>query len=329
MTEVKTAYQLIENEMTTMEELARESLSGVDSFVGEVVRYSIQLSGKRLRPMLLFLAGRAIGNTVLLDNKHVQTAAAIEFVHTASLIHDDILDGASIRRHCATINVRWNVQIGVLAGDLLLTRALELMARNGELHGFRRLAEACRKTCEGELRQLGSVNRFDMTPDEYYEMIAGKTAPLLACSAELGAYYSGADNETTERFRIFGHKLGLAFQIVDDVLDMIGETGTAGKTLRTDLINRKPTLPLILYLKAADSADRTETLNRICRNDFDELSAQEMVLRFCESGAVVLAKQEAERLINEAIALLSGFNGNTQAIAALISVAQFVVNRDN
>ncbi|MDR2438464.1 MAG: polyprenyl synthetase family protein [Planctomycetaceae bacterium] len=329
MYEVKTAYQLIESEMATMEALAHESLSGIDPFVGEVVRYSIQLSGKRLRPMLLFLAGRAIGNTVLLDNKHVQTATAIEFVHTASLIHDDILDGASIRRHCATINVRWNVQIGVLAGDFLLTKALELMARNGELHGFRRLAEACRKTCEGELRQLGSVDRFDMTPDEYYEMIAGKTAPLLACSAELGAYYSGADNEITERFRIFGHKLGLAFQIVDDVLDMIGETGTAGKTLRTDLINRKPTLPLILYLKTADSADRTETLNRICRNDFDELSAQEMVLRFCESGAVVLAKQEAERLINEAVALLSGFNGNTQAIAALISVAQFVVNRNN
>ncbi|MDR1271205.1 MAG: polyprenyl synthetase family protein [Planctomycetaceae bacterium] len=329
MHEVKAAYQLIENEMTTMEELARESLSGVDPFVGEVVRYSIQFSGKRLRPVLLFLAGRAIGNTVLLDRKHVQTAAAIEFVHTASLIHDDILDGATIRRHCATINVRWNVQIGVLAGDLLLTKALELMARNGELHGFRRLAEACRKTCEGELRQLGTVNCFDMTPDEYYEMIAGKTAPLLACSSELGAYYSGADNETMERFRIFGHKLGLAFQIVDDVLDMVGETGTAGKTLRTDLINRKPTLPLILYLKTAGSADRMETLNRICRNDFDEISAQEMVSRFCESGAVMLAKQEAERLINEAVSLLSGFNGNDQAIAALISVAQFVVNRNN
>ncbi|MDR0391720.1 MAG: polyprenyl synthetase family protein [Planctomycetaceae bacterium] len=312
-----------------MEALARESLSGIDPFVGEVVRYSIQFSGKRLRPVLLFLAGRAIGNSALPDSKHVQTAAAIEFVHTASLIHDDILDGSSIRRHCATVNVRWNVQIGVLAGDLLLTKALELMTRNGELHGFQRLTEACRKTCEGELRQLGTVNRFDMTPDDYFEMIAGKTAPLLACSSELGAYYSGADNETMERFRIFGHKLGLAFQIVDDVLDMVGETETAGKTLRTDLINRKPTLPLILYLKTANSADRTETLNRICRNDFDEISAQELVARFCESGAVMLAKQEAERLINEAVGLLSGFNGNDQAIAALISVARFVVSRNN
>jgi octaprenyl-diphosphate synthase len=326
MHEVEAAYQLIANEMSTMEELARETLSGVDPFVGEVVRYSIQFSGKRLRPVLLFLSGRAAGSS---NGQHIQAAAAIEFVHTASLIHDDILDGASIRRHCATVNVRWNVQIGVLAGDLLLTKALELMAQNGELHGLHRLAEACRKTCEGELRQLGTINRFDMTTEEYYEMIAGKTAPLLACSAELGAYYSGADNATVERFRIFGHKLGLAFQVVDDVLDMIGETETAGKTLRTDLINRKPTLPLILYLKTVGSADRAETLNRICRNDFDEVSAQELVTRFCESGAVGLAKQEAERLISEAIGLLSGFNGNTQAITALISIARFVVDRNN
>ncbi|MDR2706252.1 MAG: polyprenyl synthetase family protein [Planctomycetaceae bacterium] len=323
---MQAAYQMISNEMSTMEELARETLSGIDPFVGEVVRYSIQYSGKRLRPVLLFLSGRATGFS---NGKHVQTATAIEFVHTASLIHDDILDGASIRRHCATVNVRWNVQIGVLAGDLLLTKALELMARNEELHGFCRLAEACRKTCEGELRQLGTINRFDMTTEEYYEMIAGKTAPLLACSAELGAYYSGADNATAERFRIFGHKLGLAFQVVDDVLDMIGETGTAGKTLRTDLINRKPTLPLILYLKTVGSADRAETLNRICRNDFDEAAAQELVTRFCESGAVTLAKQEAERLINEAVGSLAGFNGNAQAIAALTSVAQFVINRNN
>ncbi|MDR1964299.1 MAG: polyprenyl synthetase family protein [Planctomycetaceae bacterium] len=323
---VEDAYRLIKSEMTTMEELARQSLSDVDPFVGEVVRYSIQFSGKRLRPVLLFLAGRATGFS---NGKHVQTAAAIEFVHTASLIHDDILDGASIRRHCATVNVRWNAQVGVLAGDLLLTKALELLALNGELHGFCRLAEACRKTCEGELRQLGTVDRFEMTPDEYYEMIAGKTAPLLACSAELGAYYSGADNETAERFRLFGHKLGLAFQIVDDVLDLIGETNTAGKTLRTDLMNRKPTLPLIFYLRAAESADRTETLNRICRNDFDEAAAQEMVYRFCESGAVTLAKQEAERFINEAVGSLSGFNGNSQALAALTSVARFVVNREN
>jgi octaprenyl-diphosphate synthase len=326
MNEVEAAYQLIANEMRMMEELAFETLSGVDPFVGEVVRYSIQSSGKRLRPVLLFLAGRAAGFS---NGQHIQTATAIEFVHTASLIHDDILDGASIRRHCATVNVRWNVQVGVLAGDLLLTKALELMARNGELHGLHRLAEACRKTCEGELRQLGTVNRFDMTPEEYYEMIAGKTAPLLACSAELGAYYSGADKETSERFRIFGHKLGLAFQVVDDVLDMIGETGTAGKTLRTDLINHKPTLPLILYLKTVNSADREETLNRICRNDFDEMAAKELITRFCESGSVTLAKQEAERLINEAVGLLAGFNGNAQAIAALTSVAQFVINRNN
>jgi octaprenyl-diphosphate synthase len=273
----------------------------------------------------VFLTSKAIGRTT---EQHVQAATALEFVHTATLIHDDILDGATIRRHLATFNVRWNAQIGVLAGDLLLTKALELISQTGEMGGLRALNEACKQTCEGELRQIGAMGRFDMSVDEYLQIIAGKTAPLLACSAELGAFYASATPAIIERFRFFGQKLGLAFQIIDDVLDLVGKTDTAGKTLRTDLIQRKPTLPLILYLHGATEEEQREVLVHIRRDDFDEQSADWVVERLNESGTVEAARKTARKLIDEATESLNEIEGDSEAKRALTTLAQFVVSRE-
>ena len=320
------AYRFIASEMTAMEALMRQTLSNTDPFVDEIVRYSLQIGGKRLRPALVFLAGKVVGH---IAEPHIQAAAALEFVHTATLIHDDILDGAAVRRHLATFNVRWNSQIGVLAGDLLLTKALELITRAGEISSVRALTEACKQTCEGELRQIGAVGRFDMSTEEYLQIIAGKTAPLLACSAELGAFYASASPETVARFRFFGQKLGLAFQIIDDVLDLVGETDTAGKTLRTDLIHRKPTLPLILYLREATPEEQKETLIRIRRDDFDEKSADWVVERLSESGAISAARKAAQQLVEESVETLNEIEGDTEAKQALLELVQFVVSRKN
>ena len=320
------AYPLIATEMTAMEALIRQTLSHSDPFVDEIVQYSLRIGGKRLRPALLFLVGKVVGHVT---EHHIQAAAAIEFVHTASLIHDDILDGASVRRHLATFNVRWNAQIGVLAGDLLLTKALEWITQTGEMEGVRSLTEASKQTCEGELRQIGAVGRFDMSTDEYLQIIAGKTAPLLACSAELGAFYAAADSATRERFRFFGRQLGLAFQIIDDVLDLVGETDTAGKTLRTDLIHRKPTLPLILHLQGATEAEQKEMLVRIRRDDFDAKSADWVVERLNESGTVDTARKTARQLVEEATESLTEIEGDSAAKQALVELAQFVVTRKN
>lgn len=323
MPEVDGAYRLVASEMASMEKLVAQTLSGVDPFVEEVIRYSFRFGGKRLRPAILFLVGRAVGT---ISENHLLAASAIELVHTASLIHDDILDGASLRRHWATVNVRWNSQVGVLAGDMLLAQAMELMTRGSDLHGFRRLTFACKKTCEGELRQIGTVGRFDMSREDYFEMIAGKTAPLLACCAELGAHYSGADPETVERFRLFGHRLGLAFQVIDDILDLVGEAETTGKTLRTDLANRKPTLPLILYLRDATGPDREKTLQLLGSGDWDERTTATVVDRLCDSGAVEAAKRDAARLIEDAIDSIPK-NSAEDAAAGLVSIARFIEHR--
>ena len=322
----KDAYRLIASDMTAMEALMRQTLSHTDSFVNEVVQYSLQIGGKRLRPALVFLAAKTIGTVT---EQHVRVAAALEFIHTATLIHDDILDGATIRRHLATFNVRWNAKVGVLAGDLLFTKALELVTHTGKVEGIKTLAEAGKQTCEGELRQIGAIERFDMTIEEYMQIIAGKTAPLLACSAQLGAMYASAPPPVAERFWGFGQKLGLAFQIIDDVLDLVGETDTAGKTLRTDLIHRKPTLPLILYLQEAAEEERRDMLVRIRRDDFDEQSADWVVKRLNKSGSVDAARKTARHLIDEATEILTKIEGDTNAKQALMEIAQFVVSRDS
>jgi len=318
------AYRLIASEMTAMEALMRQILTHADPFVDEVVRYSMQIGGKRLRPALLFLAGKVVGQVT---EPHIQAAAALEFIHTATLIHDDILDGATIRRHLATFNVRWNAQIGVLAGDLLLTKALKLITQTGKIDGVRSLTDACQQTCEGELRQIGAMGRLDMSTEEYFLIIAGKTAPLLACSTELGAFYASAAPPVIERFLFFGQQLGLAFQIIDDVLDLVGETGTAGKTLRTDLIQRKPTLPLILYLQGATAEEQKETLVRIRRDDFAEQSADWVVERLTESGTIDAAKKTAQQLVDQALESLTEIEGDAEAKLALTKLAQFVVSR--
>ena len=316
--DVEGAYRLIGTELIEMEELTRLELSSVDPFVDEVVRYSFRFGGKRLRPALLFHVGKTLGK---LSAQHLHAAAAVELVHTATLIHDDILDGAAVRRHLATMNVRWDAQVAVLAGDLLLTRAMDLMTRLDDRKGLQMLTEACKKTCEGELRQIGTAGRFEMSRDDYFEMIAGKTAPLLACSAQMGAFFSGADDETVERFHRFGHRLGLAFQIVDDVLDLVGETNTVGKTLRTDLENRKPTLPVILFLQDADAKARGKMLSMIEEKNFSGVVA---VLD--SSGAIDNARKAAETLTEQAVDEIRAF-GPGETVDGLTALARFVVKR--
>ncbi|MDR0521443.1 MAG: polyprenyl synthetase family protein [Planctomycetaceae bacterium] len=318
------ARSVIADDIAAMEMLLCRTLTNADTFVDEVIRYSLQVGGKRLRPMLLFLAGKTVGT---IAEQHILAAASIELVHTATLIHDDILDGASVRRHLATFNVRWNAQIGVLAGDFLLTKALELIAQTDSLFAVRQLTAACKQTCEGELLQIGSAGGFEISFDDYLRIIGGKTAPLLACSAEIGAFFADADVSVTEKFRLFGQKIGLAFQIIDDVLDLVGKTDTAGKTLRTDLIHHKPTLPLILYLRDASEHERNDMLVRIRRDDFDGQTADEIVAHLTSAGSIAAARKTAQQLADEADELLAGIPGNAAAKQALSDMTRFVVSR--
>ncbi|MDR2762262.1 MAG: polyprenyl synthetase family protein [Planctomycetaceae bacterium] len=330
MQDVKDAYSLISDELGAMNEMASKLMSDVNPFVDDVVRYGLQLGGKRLRPAILFLTARGVGK---ITENHIRAATAIELIHTATLIHDDVLDGAFIRRHLATINFKWNPHVAVLAGDILLTKAMELLTSNNDIQGFKRISIACRQTCEGELLQTGTIGNFAISQDDYMNIISRKTAPFLACSSELGAYYSKANQKTVEIFRQFGQQIGIAFQMIDDVLDFNGKTDTTGKTLHTDILNRKPTLPLILYLQKApkkDLAEMTKRLNVGKKKNINETNAEWIANRICQSGVVEDIQRLAGSIIDSAIESISSYCAvDPQAISGLTAIAKFITSRKN
>ncbi|HBT76558.1 MAG TPA: polyprenyl synthetase family protein [Planctomycetaceae bacterium] len=329
---LRPVYSLIEPELTALEETMRRELGETDPFVSEVVRYAFKLGGKRLRPVLLFLCAKnAAPAEDTVAAAHYLLAAAIEMIHTATLIHDDILDGATIRRHLATMNVRWDGETSVLAGDLLFMLAMQMITRLDDLEGYRITAEALKKTCLGELRQVGARNRFDLTEGEYLDIIGDKTAALLGCSCRLGAYFAKATHEMSLRYERYGYNLGLAFQIADDILDLTGDEEQMGKTLGTDLVNRKATLPLIHYLHTSNPAERKEMLELVTDEDLANGDGETIIAmvidRLTKHGSIDAARCKAETFIDDAIGLLPDEVAYRETHAALVELARFVVRR--
>ena len=207
------AYKPIAAELERATALVQERICQVNPLFVDYLEYSFRLGGKRLRPALTLLCAKAVGRV---DERCFLVAAAMEMIHTGSLVHDDILDGAKFRRRLETVNAKWDSQRAVLIGDLLITRAFDLICECDDSFVFRAMARCCRATVEGELLQTESIGDFDLTRDRYVEIVGGKTASLIECSAELGAYLAGARDEDVKTFARLGRSLGVAFQIVDD-----------------------------------------------------------------------------------------------------------------
>ena len=179
-------------------------------------------------------------------------------IHTATLVHDDVLDEASIRRHEDTVNARWNNQTSILLGDYLFTHAFFLASSLDTTFGCRTIGRSTNIVCEGELLQTAASGNFELSREEYFKIIQAKTAELCACCCRLGAHYAGGDEQTVEKMAMFGWKLGSSFQIADDLLDLIGDPETVGKSLGTDLSKRRMTLPLILLRDQLGGAATSE-----------------------------------------------------------------------
>lgn len=213
--------------------------------VAAVVDHVRHYRGKRLRPTLLLLTGRACG---MLTHAHHVLGAVVEMIHTATLVHDDILDSATVRRHVPTVNTLWGNQTGVLLGDYLFTHAFHLASTLDDVRACRLIGRATNRVCEGEMCQGLERGNLELSEETYLDVIDGKTAELLACCCQLGALYAGAPEGTVQALTRFGRWVGLAFQITDDLLDLVGEEQTTGKSLGTDLDQQKMTLPLIRLL---------------------------------------------------------------------------------
>jgi len=314
-------YAPIREELAQVELLLGKELSSEFAFIDQLARHGLLLGGKRLRPALVLLSGRACGP---LSAEHPVVAAVVELIHTATLVHDDVLDEATVRRHLATVNARWDNETSVLLGDYMFARAICLASDLENTYVHRVLGEASRRMCEGELRQVGSRGQYDLSEADYLSIVAAKTAALCACCCRLGSHLGGATPELVEAFAQYGHHLGIAFQIVDDVLDLRGTEAVTGKSLGTDLMKRKPTLPLIRLLSEASPEDRSELLAVLGSSDDHRL--ERLKPWFLRSDAVGYAQQQAIVHVSRAKAQLDLVPPGP-ARESLRQLADFVVTR--
>jgi octaprenyl-diphosphate synthase len=249
-------YAPIAEELAQVETFYRAELASDDPYIANLLEYIEDYSGKKLRPALLLLAAKACGRV---SHDHIILGAVAEMLHTATLVHDDILDDALLRRKRASINALAGNEVSVLLGDHIFSHAFEISLNCSTPDGAREFSRAMARTCFGEIMQVHNRNNFELTEPQYLAIIEGKTAELYATSAMLGAHYAGADEKTARAFYDYGMNLGRAFQIMDDLLDLLGEEALVGKTLGSDIGKGKPTLPLIHHLHHP-AADRQAAL---------------------------------------------------------------------
>ena len=311
----------VAQELAAVSQRLQQELRHPDPVIDELAQHSFRIGGKRLRPALLLLTAQLFGKV---NDSHRVLAAVVEMIHTATLVHDDVLDQAAIRRHEPTVNARWNNQTSVLLGDYLFTHAFTLASSLETTYGCRTIGRSTNVVCEGELKQTAAIGNFRLRREQYLQIIDAKTAELCACCCQLGAYYAGATDELTERLRAYGRHLGIAFQIADDLLDLEGEEQLTGKSLGTDLENRKMTLPLIELRDQIGQAQQDELRALIEHPNVENFAK---LLDWLESsGSLQHAHSLADNHIRQALRQLEALPASP-ARAALQQIAHFVTRR--
>ena len=292
---LKKTFELINAQLYSVEERIRQQARAFDPAVEGYVAYAIESHGKRLRPALALLAGGATGG---ICPSHFDLAVVVELIHAATLVHDDVLDGAEMRRGQPTANARWGNAISVLLGDCLFAHALKLSTGFSDGEISRRIAHAASDVCSGEIIQ--TQRRFDLKlsiPD-YYKIIELKTAALFAAATELAALLNQAAPEIIRALKMFGLRLGSAYQIYDDCLDLAGDETKAGKTLGSDLRKGKLTLPVLYLLQTSDHLERQRLNEIIVRGDADEIYGLRATA--VAAGTIKTALATGRKLLREA-----------------------------
>ena len=312
---------LCRNDMRAVDDLIRESLKSDVALVSQVSEYIVMSGGKRLRPMIVLLAARAFGYD---DEQHVRAAAIIEFIHTATLLHDDVVDSSSRRRGKDSANAVFGNQASVLVGDFLYSRAFQMMVDIGSMRIMQILADATNTIAAGEVMQLMNVHDPDTTEDAYRQVIYRKTARLFEAGAQIAAVL--AERSTTDETAMvrFGQELGTAFQLVDDALDFNASAEELGKNLGDDLAEGKATLPLIHAMREGSDADKELIRKAILGGGLDQL---EKITAIIEStGALQYTAARAQEAADKAIGALSDVPDSDYK-PALIAIADFSVQR--
>ena len=329
----KPALSAIPNSTTTALALVAEDMREVDAviarrldsgvpLVGEVARYIISSGGKRLRPALLLLGAGALGYS---GADRFTLAAVVEFIHTATLLHDDVVDGSTLRRGRATANEHFGNPASVLVGDFLYSRAFQMMVDCNDMRVMQILANATNVIAEGEVLQLMNMHDASLTEADYLRVIRSKTAKLFEASSQLSAVLARADAQTESALAEYGQALGTAFQVIDDVLDYEGDVAEMGKNLGDDLREGKATLPLIAAMQRGTPAQRDVVREAIENGSVDHLDRVITIVR--ETGSLQVAREAAQAEARRAITAASQLPDNDHTRGLLGLASQLLARR--
>ena len=311
-------------DMDAVDQYIVDQLHSQVPLVENIGHYIVEAGGKRLRPILVLLAARACGAQ---SDTPVALAAVIEFIHTATLLHDDVVDMSSLRRGRPTVNAEWNNPSSVLVGDFIYSRAFQLLVAIGEMRIMEIMADTTNKIAEGEVLQLINKNNPASTEASYMQVIHNKTAILFEAAAHCGAILAEADAERQEALRRYGMHIGTAFQLIDDALDYDGDAASLGKNVGDDLAEGKPTLPLIHAMTQCSADDAA--LIRECLSNTSPLqpeTLQRVIGIVGASGSLDYTRSKAQEQADLALAAIAGFTDSPH-LSALEQLAAFSVAR--
>ena len=320
--DIKAIQTLIADDMNSVNQLIHAQMQSDVALVNQLGLYIVNSGGKRVRPMLALLAARALGYQ---GDKHVTLATIVEFIHTATLLHDDVVDESDLRRGEPTANAEFGNAASVLVGDFIYTRSFQLMVGLGQMRIMDILADATNVIAEGEVLQLMNCNDPDTTEQSYMQVIYSKTAKLFEAATQLAAVITEQDANVEEAMRLYGMHLGTAFQLVDDVLDYSADAHTLGKNIGDDLAEGKPTLPL-LYAMLHGSPEQTSMIREAIEksNGMEKLSAIMEAME--QTGALKYTREKAYQEADKAIAELKVLP-ESQYKEALVALAHMAVHR--
>jgi octaprenyl-diphosphate synthase len=321
----KGIFDLVRDDLIKVEqEIALQTSSAIEP-MAEISSYLLAGGGKRLRPALLLLSAGYAGHR---GDSAVRLAAVVELIHSATLIHDDVIDGANTRRGRPSVNSRWGNHRSVLAGDWLYMQSFQMALTERNFKVLDVLIELTQNMVEGELVQLSKLGRMDLTEEDALELAARKTACLFSGCARLGAVLGTLDDAGEQAMADYGHFAGLAFQLVDDVLDFTASPEQLGKPVLSDLKEGKVTLPLIYALESAGATGQRLVHTVLEEKGFDSVRAEEITALVRESGALDRTRAAAHDFARRAKACLNG-NATSDFGRALLTVPDFILERDN
>ncbi len=313
--------EIIGEELKTFEKKFESSVSSNVMLLDTVMQYIIKRKGKQLRPMFVFLCAKLHGQ---INESSYRAAALVEMLHTATLVHDDVVDESMERRGFFSINALWKNKVAVLVGDYLLSKGLLLSTEHKEYMHLDIMSDAVKKMSEGELLQIEKSRKLNLDEHVYFEIIRNKTASLLSAACGIGAYSTTRNDEVTEKMKKFGEMVGIAFQIKDDLFDY--GTEDVGKPTGNDIQEQKLTLPLIYTLNKAAKADKAKIINTVKHNNRDKSAVAEVIKMVEEAGGIHYATQKMNAYRENAIEILHGFPHN-EARNALEKLVRYTTDR--